>query len=62
MTTKSETEAVERDGVIKNGRYFNTGKTFNPDGTVKFDFDASNAKDPWFNGTISKDGFINDYD
>lgn len=49
-------------GVIKNGRYFNTGKTYWPDGTLKFDFDASNATDPWFNGTISNDGFINDYD
>lgn len=61
--TEPEKEAIRTEhGVIKNGRYFNTGKTYWPDGTIKFDFDASNARDPWFNGTISKDGFINDYD
>lgn len=58
-----EKEAVRTEhGVIKNGRYFNAGKTYWPDGTIKFDFDASNTSDPWFNGTISADGFINDYD
>jgi hypothetical protein len=51
MSTESERRAVERgDGTIKNGRYFNTGKTYNADGTLRMDFDASNARDPWFNG------------
>lgn len=61
MAAQSSADTVDA-GIIKNGRYFNTGRTYNPDGTVKFDFDAANAKDPWFNGTISNDGFINDYD
>ena len=51
MPTERELEAVrEGAGVIKNGRYFNTGKTYNADGTLRYDFDASNARDPWFNG------------
>lgn len=63
MPDDREKEAVRTEhGIIKNGRYFNTGKTYNPDGTVKFDFDRANALDPWFNGTISNDAFINDYD
>lgn len=51
MATESERRAVKNgQGIIKNGRYFNTGKTYNPDGTVRFDFDASNRRNPWFNG------------
>lgn len=49
--TETEKAAADRgDGVIKNGRYFNTGKTYNANGTLRFDFDARNAHDPWFNG------------
>lgn len=51
MPTQAEMEAAERGvGAVKNGRYFNTGKTYNADGSVRFDFDKSNAQDPWFNG------------
>jgi hypothetical protein len=51
MPKAEENAAVERgQGVIKNGRYFNTGKTYNADGSLRFDFDKSNAQNPWFNG------------
>lgn len=30
----------------------NTGKTYNADGTLRMDFDAANARDPTFNGTV----------
>lgn len=51
MPTEAECRAVERgQGVIKNGRYFNTGKTYNSDGTLRYDFDVANRHDPWFNG------------
>ncbi|WP_315731733.1 MULTISPECIES: hypothetical protein [unclassified Bradyrhizobium] len=49
--TERDRQAVQDgQGVIKNGRYFNTGKTYNADGTLRFDFDAANARNPWFNG------------
>lgn len=51
MPTDSEKRAVESGhGIIKNGRYFNTGKTYETDGRIRFDFDKANARDPWFNG------------
>ena len=50
-TTEAEKAAVKQgQGVIKNGRYFNTGKTYDADGRLRFDFDARNAHDPAFNG------------
>lgn len=30
----------------------NTGKTYNADGTLRYDFDASNAKNPKYNGDV----------
>ena len=39
-------------GVIKNGRYYNTGQTRNADGTLRYDFDAANKSDPGFNGLV----------
>ncbi len=63
MITDREKKAIQRgDGVAKNGRYFNTGVTFNSNGTVRFDFDARNKLDPAFTGESNRDGFINDYD
>lgn len=51
MATQSELDAVKcGQGIIKNDRYFNTGKTYNADGTLRMDFDVSNANNPWFNG------------
>ena len=53
MITESEKQAVtDGKGVIKNGRYFNAGKTYNSDGTLRYDFDAANRHDPWFNGDV----------
>ncbi len=52
MPNEIELKAVESgEGVIKNGRFFNIGKTYNKDGSLRFDFDARNAQDPWFNGS-----------
>jgi len=50
MTDAERKAVAEGRGVIKNGRYFNTGKTYEGDGRVRFDFDARNAHDPSFNG------------
>lgn len=51
--TEAEKKAVENgQGVIKNGRYFNTGQTYEADGRLRYDFDAANKHNPTFNGLV----------
>jgi hypothetical protein len=51
--TESERKAIEDGkGVLKNGRYFNTGQTYNSNGTLRYDFDATNGHNPSFNGDV----------
>ncbi len=50
---ESERKAVESgQGAMKNGRYFNAGKTYEADGRTRFDFDEANKHDPAFTGDV----------
>lgn len=47
-------------GMIRNGRYWNIGQTYELNGRLRFDFDLSNSRDPNFKD-VGDDITANDF-